>query len=83
MLFNPDLLGEECEGIHEVLIFAIQKSDMDLRRRLFENIVLAGGSTLYRGFGDRLLSEVKRLAPKDIKIKISAPPERIMSTWVG
>jgi len=35
------------------------------------------------GFGDRLLNEVKKLALKDIKIKIYAPPERKYSTWIG
>lgn len=35
------------------------------------------------GFGDRLLSEVRRLAVKDMKIKIFAPPERKYSTWIG
>jgi len=30
-----------------------------------------------------LLNEVKHLAPKDIKLKISAPPERKYSTWMG
>uniref|UniRef100_A0A8B9LF68 Beta-centractin n=1 Tax=Astyanax mexicanus TaxID=7994 RepID=A0A8B9LF68_ASTMX len=83
LLFRPDLVGDESEGIHEVLAFAIQKSDMDLRRTLFSNIVLSGGSTLFKGFGDRLLSEVKKLAPKDVKIKISAPQERLYSTWIG
>uniref|UniRef100_A0A8C8ZED8 Actin related protein 1A n=1 Tax=Prolemur simus TaxID=1328070 RepID=A0A8C8ZED8_PROSS len=72
LLFRPDLIGEESEGIHEVLVFAIQKSDMDLRRTLFSNIVLSGGSTLFKGFGDRLLSEVKKLAPKDVKIRVRA-----------
>jgi len=36
-------------GIHEVLAYAIQKSDMDLRRTLFNTIVLCGGSTLIKG----------------------------------
>ena len=49
MLFKPDLIGEECEGIHQILTFSIQKSDMDLRRTLFSNIVLSGGSTLFKG----------------------------------
>jgi len=83
LLFRPDLIGEECEGIHEVLAYSIQKSDMDLRKTLFSNIVLSGGSTLFKGFGDRLMSEVKKLAPKDLKIKISAPKERLYSTWIG
>ena len=39
--------------------------------------------TLPIGFGDRLLNEVKKLALKDVKIKIYAPPERKYSTWIG
>jgi centractin len=38
---------------------------------------------LLPGFGDRLLNEVKKLALKDVKIKIYAPPERKYSTWIG
>lgn len=49
LLFRPDLIGEEFEGIHEVLTYAIQRSDMDLRRILYSNIVLSGGSTLFKG----------------------------------
>ena len=49
VLFQPDLIGEECQGIHEVLSNSIQKCDMDLRRTLYQNIVLAGGSTLLKG----------------------------------
>ena len=83
VLFNPELIGDECEGIHEVLSGSIQRSDLDLRRTLYQNIVLSGGSTLFRGFGDRLLGELKRIAPKEVKIKISAPRERLYSTWIG
>lgn len=50
--------------------FCLQ-ADLDLRKTLYSNIVLSGGSTLFPGFGDRLLHEVKRLAPKEVKIKIS------------
>lgn len=71
MLFRPDLLGEECEGIHEVLTYSIQKSDLDLRKMLYQNIVLSGGSTLFKGFGDRLLSELKKCVSKDMKIRVS------------
>jgi|EP01047_Picozoa_sp_COSAG01_P053190 centractin len=39
---------------------------------------------MFRGFGARLLDEVKALAPpQDLKIRITAPPERKISTWVG
>ena len=56
---------------------------MDLRKDLYANIILSGGSTLTKGFGDRLLNEVKLGAVKDMRIKIYAPPERKYSTWIG
>jgi len=83
VLFHPELIGEEYSGVHEILVNSIQRVDMDLRKTLYSSIVLSGGSTMFPGFGDRLLNEVKNLAPKDIKIKISAPPERKYSTWMG
>ncbi|KAF1775321.1 hypothetical protein JG687_00005091 [Phytophthora cactorum] len=83
VLFRPEIIGSEARGVHECLVQAIMKSDMDLRKTLFSQIILSGGSTLFPGFGDRLLAEVRKKAPKDIKIRISAPPTRIHSTWIG
>lgn len=83
VLFRPELIGSEGGGVHECLVQSIMKSDMDLRRTLFSQIILSGGSTLFPGFGDRLLAEVRKKAPKDIKIRISAPPTRLYSTWIG
>ncbi|CED83325.1 Actin and related proteins [Phaffia rhodozyma] len=83
ILFNPELVGQEFVGVHQLLVDSISRTDTDLRRSLFSNIVLSGGTTLCRGFGDRLLTEVKKIALKDIKIKIYAPPERKYSTWIG
>lgn len=83
ILFQPELIGQEYLGIHQVIVDSINRADLDLRKSLYSNVVLSGGSTLCRGFGERLLSEVKKLALKDIKIKIYAPPERKYSTWIG
>ena len=87
VLFNPSLIGSEYTGIHECLGNAIFKSDVDLRKVLFGDIVLAGGSTMFRGYGDRLLKEIKQIAQNsqcsDVKLKISAPPNRQFLTWMG
>jgi len=83
LLFDPALIGLEFPGIHRVLVQTIFKADLDLRKQLFGEVVLAGGSTLFPGFGDRLLNEVRKLAPKDLKIRISAPAERQLTTWQG
>jgi len=83
VLFNPSLIGLEYVGVHQCIVNAVSKSDLDIRRRLYSEIVLAGGSTMFTGFGDRLLSEVRKLAPRDTKIKIFASKDRIKSAWVG
>ncbi|CEM37380.1 unnamed protein product [Vitrella brassicaformis CCMP3155] len=83
ILFHPNQVGLEYPGIHELLVQSISRADLDLRKTLYSQIVLSGGSTMFAGFGDRLLNEVRRLAPKDIKIRISAPPERKFSTYLG
>ena len=36
-------------GVHECLVRSIMKADLDLRKVLFQQIVLAGGSTLFPG----------------------------------
>lgn len=83
ILFSPHIIGSEYNGVHQMVADSINRSDLDLRSDLFESIVLSGGSTLMRGFGDRLLAELKMIAPKNTKIKIYAPPERKYSTWIG
>ena len=87
ILFDPSIIGTEYGGVHECLANAIFKADLDLRKTLFSQIVLAGGSTMFPGYGDRLLNEVRRLAQAknctDMKIRISAAPNRQFLTWTG
>lgn len=83
ILFNPSLIGSEETGVADTLMNSIMKSDIDLRPNLYQNIVLAGGSTCLPGFGDRLLAESRARAPTHTRIRISAPPERINSAWIG
>jgi centractin len=49
ILFHPEFIGEEYPGVHECLVNSIQRSDLDLRKTLYSNIVLSGGSTLFPG----------------------------------
>eukprot|EP01052_Picozoa_sp_SAG31_P011423 SAG31_NODE_645_length_13244_cov_11.768903_5_plen_258_part_00 len=84
VLFNPEIIGLEYPGVAQTLCLSIQKSDLDIRKALYSQIVLSGGSTMFRGFGARLLDEVKQLAPpQELKIRIQAPPARKVSTWIG
>jgi len=83
VLFRPNLIGKESEGIHKLTYDSIMKCDVDIRRDLYENTVLSGGSTMFPGISDRLTKEMKQLAPASIKCKIIAPAERKYSVWIG
>jgi actin-related protein 3 len=41
---------------------SIAMSPIDTRRALYKNIVLSGGSTMYKDFGRRVQRDIKRLA---------------------
>lgn len=83
-LFRPDLIGAEWPGIHELVAASIKRVDTDLRASLWGNIHLAGGTTLLPGLGDRLLSELRGLAPAaDVLVRIYAPKERRFTAWIG
>ncbi|XP_039399642.1 beta-actin-like protein 2 [Mauremys reevesii] len=82
-LFQPAFLGMESCGIHETNFNSIMKCDVDIRKDLYANTVLSGGSTMYPGIADRMQKEIASLAPSTMKIKIIAPPERKYSVWIG
>ncbi|URD97988.1 hypothetical protein MUK42_28281 [Musa troglodytarum] len=83
VLFQPSLIGMETAGIHETTYNSIMKCDVDIRRDLYGNIVLSGGSTMFPGIADRMSKEITALAPSSMKIKVVAPPERKYSVWIG
>ncbi|KAA0169198.1 hypothetical protein FNF27_07017 [Cafeteria roenbergensis] len=82
-LFQPSILGKEAEGIHKATFDTIMSCDVDIRKDLYANIVLSGGTTMYPGIAERLTKEVTALAPPTMKIKVVAPPERKYSVWIG
>merc|ERR1719201_1920046 len=48
------------------------KCDVDIRKDLYANTVMSGGTTMYPGIADRMQKEITALAPSTIKIKITA-----------
>merc|ERR1719266_3037313 len=46
VLFQPNLIGKESSGIHQLTFDSIQDCDIDVRRELYGNTVLSGGSTM-------------------------------------
>ena len=82
-LFQPSLLGMEAVGIHEISYNSIMKCDVDIRKDMWTNTVLSGGTTMYQGIADRMQKELTALAPPTMKIKVIASPERKFAAWTG
>lgn len=54
VLFNPSMVGMEANGIHDTTFNSIMKCDVDIRKDLYSNIVLSGGTTMFPGaWGER------------------------------
>jgi len=81
--FNPALLGMASEGIYKLAYDSIMKCDVDIRRDLYANIVLSGGSTMFPGFAARMNREICSLAGASIKVNVVADPERKYFVWIG
>ncbi|XP_066291396.1 actin, cytoplasmic 3-like [Branchiostoma lanceolatum] len=82
-LFQPSFIGLESHGIHELTYDGILKCDIDIRKDLYANVVLSGGTTMYPGIAERMQKEMSAMAPSTMKVKIIAPPERKYSVWIG
>ncbi|KAH0800810.1 actin [Histomonas meleagridis] len=83
LLFKPHFNGFEFEGIDQTLFNSIMACDIDVRKDLYANIVLSGGTTMFEGLPERMEKEMVRLAPPTMKIKVVAPPERKYAVWIG
>jgi len=83
VMFKPNMVGLESEGIHKLTFDSIMKCDVDIRKDLYGNIVMSGGTTMFPHIDERMKKEVEALAPKSMTIKIIAPPERKYSVWIG
>ena len=82
-MFQPSFIGMESAGVHELLYNSVMKCDIDIRKDMYLNVVLSGGSTMFPGLADRMKSELDNMVPSSMKVKVYAPPERKYSVWIG
>ena len=86
-LFKPNLLEnkENVVGIHTLCNNAIKKSDLEIKKDLMANIVLCGGNTMFKGFCERMNTELKVNSTGNTinKIQVVGFPERKYACWIG
>ncbi|ETO10880.1 actin [Reticulomyxa filosa] len=82
-MFQPDLIGKEQAGLHQIIADCIQNCDVNLRKDMYSNIVIGGGNSMLSGFAQRLAKELALIAPNDLPVKISAKENRKHSAFIG
>ncbi|KXS15130.1 actin2 [Gonapodya prolifera JEL478] len=61
IFFNPEIYSSDfLTPLPEVVDTVIQSCPIDTRRGLYKNIVLSGGSTMFKDFGRRLQRDIKK-----------------------
>ncbi|XP_024946714.1 actin-related protein 3 isoform X2 [Cephus cinctus] len=92
---NPDFTTPLSQIVDDV----IQNCPIDVRRPLYNNIVLSGGSTMFKDFGKRLQRDIKKtvdarlklseklsgghITPKPIDVQVVSHYKQRSAVWVG
>lgn len=67
----------------ELVYNSIMLTDLDIRKSLYENIVISGGTTMFPGLPERLSKELVKSVPSTMKVKVVSSEERKYSVWIG
>jgi actin-related protein 3 len=72
VFFNPEIFSSEfTTPLPDVVDDAIMKCPIDVRRSLYKNVVLSGGTTMFKDFGRRLQRDVKCIVDARMQANIA------------
>lgn len=78
IFFNPEIANSDfLAPLSEIVDDCIQNSPIDVRRPLYKNIVLSGGSTMFRDFDRRLQRDIQRVVNARLKTSYSLSQGRL------
>lgn len=83
VLFHPSNIGIDQMGIPEAIAHAISLTPKEMHPHLYANIIVTGGNALFSGFEERLLSDVRKLAPDDYELNVTVPEKPSSYAWLG
>jgi len=76
LLFNPGIADTTAAPLTEVVDSCIGQCPIDYRRRLYNNVVLAGGSTTFVHFKERLQTDLQRTVDARLRLIEQASGQR-------
>ena len=62
---------------------SINKTNYDLKLQLYASILLSGGNTKMKGMKERIYKEMKKIAPKNAKVRLHTPSNPELCSWIG
>lgn len=81
IFFNPEICSSDyLTPLPSVVDQVVQLSPIDVRKKLYKNIVLSGGSTMFKDFGRRLQRDIKAMVNE--RIELSEQLSGVKSTGV-
>lgn len=100
LFFNPEIFSSDfTTPLPDVVDSVILSCPIDTRRDLYKNIVLSGGSTMFKNFGRRLQRDIKakvdhrhevtkqlskgRLIPKEVEVNVITHNTQRYAVWFG
>lgn len=82
ILFQPKLIGNDSPGTVQLIAEVINNLDKDIVNQMTSTILLAGGSTMFKGYSERITKDLKGEIGS-IRYNVVAPSARKISAWVG
>ena len=79
VLFNPEIIGKEYLGLSDIILSSINKAEIQLRPKAFENIVLSIGNILMKGLADKMKEDIVKKSNKMVKINSNTAKEPQLS----
>ncbi|XP_050075029.1 actin-like [Anopheles maculipalpis] len=83
-MFNPSVIGQQnVRPVQELIAESVASCKETNRKDLYAYIVLVGGSTMLKGFSERLQSELTKLVPSQYRCKVVTTQDPILTVWAG
>ena len=83
ILFRPTDIGIHQMGVGEAVVESVSGCEERAQAWLYRNIVVTGGSALFPGFRQRLETEVRRLAPAEMEVRVRDIEDPLTAAWKG
>ncbi len=85
VVFQPSIAGLDQAGIVEIAagIITQRLADSAHRDEMLKDIFLTGGNTLFKGFEERLRTELRAVLPVESSLHVRKAKDPVLDAWKG